>query len=79
MNKIKKIIESKTFRIFEHILSLIFLGWVIKNFIQSPENIWVNIGYLLIAVLAIIININKKKIQNWLEKKIQIMLINKNI
>lgn len=79
MKKIKSIIESKTLRIIEHIISLSFLMWVIYNFIEKPEQLWLNILYLFASIIAIIINLNKNKIQNWLEKKIKIILINKNI
>lgn len=79
MKKIKDFLESKKFRVFEYILNFSFLIWIGFRFIEKPEDVWVNFGFLLIGLFSLIINIKKKKIQSWLENKIKVAIINKRI
>lgn len=79
MEKIKTFLESKTFRVIEFMLNIGFFIWVGFRFYEKPEEIFVNLGFLLIGIIAFIINVKKKKIQNWLENKIKVAIINKKI
>lgn len=79
MEKIKKTIESKAFKFMEHVISILFLVWVAYRFYDKPNDIIYNVSCLIASILAIIININKNKIQKWIEKQIKIAIIKKNI
>jgi hypothetical protein len=79
MKNLKKILESKTFKIIEYLISLSFVLYSAYNFIEYPESLIKNIIFLVSSLLALLITFKKKIIKQWIETKIQILIINKNI
>jgi hypothetical protein len=79
MKNLKKILESKTFKIIEYLISLSFVLYSVYNFIEYPESLIKNIIFLVSSLLALLITFKKKIIKQWIETKIQILIINKNI
>jgi hypothetical protein len=79
MKKIKKILKSKAIKVIDYLISLSFVFYSIYNFIEYPESLIKNIIFLVASLLALLITFKRKIIKQWIEAKIQILIINKNI
>lgn len=75
MNKIILLLKSKNIKTIEYILNIIFLIYVIKNWVTNTENYTYNVIMSFICLLSFILIYKKEKIENYIKLKITNYLI----
>lgn len=75
MNKIILLLKSKNIKTIEYILNIIFLIYVIKNWVTNTENYTYNVIMSFICLFSFILIYKKEKIENYIKLKITNYLI----